>query len=123
MEHRRQKLSNMVTRAVFLTTLVFLLQVFHAFSSIKLAELHNEQPCNGTIADCNKEEEFTMDSEISRRILAQAGHISYDAVGRNQQPACGTGARGDSYGRSCLSHPVNPSGRPCTRFQNRCRDN
>ncbi|XP_024022186.1 protein RALF-like 33 [Morus notabilis] len=65
--------------------------------------------CDGSIAEC-LEEEFEMDSEISRRILATTKYISYGALQRNTVPCsrrgasyynCKTGAQANPYNRGC----------------------
>ncbi|KAG6411414.1 hypothetical protein SASPL_129496 [Salvia splendens] len=42
----------------------------------------------GTVAEClaNEEEEFELDSESNRRILATRRYISYDTLQRNNVP-------------------------------------
>jgi hypothetical protein len=55
-------------------------------------------------------DEFEMDSEINRRILATSNYISYDALGKNNVPCsqrgasyynCKTGAEANPYSRGC----------------------
>ncbi|XP_062173638.1 protein RALF-like 32 [Alnus glutinosa] len=84
----------------------------HAYSST---------PCNGWIAECNEENEQLMESEISRRFLAQQKSISYGALKPNR-PACDSGARGQDYRSSegCLPPPANPPNRGCPKYY-RCR--
>lgn len=67
--------------------------------------------CKGSIAECMEgEEEFEMDSEINRRILATTKYISYGALQRNTVPCsrrgasyynCRTGAQANPYNRGC----------------------
>ncbi|KAJ4846056.1 hypothetical protein Tsubulata_002576 [Turnera subulata] len=75
--------------------------------------------CHGSIAQCNEEFEFLMESDISRRFLEDRGHISYGALHRDQ-PACREGERGQSYSSSCLPPPSNAPSRGCSRIY-RCR--
>ncbi|KAB1213560.1 Protein RALF-like 32 [Morella rubra] len=77
--------------------------------------------CNGSIADCNEENEQSMESEISRRFLAQQKTISYRVLNRNQ-PVCSGGAAGESYSKNggCLPPPSNPPTRGCPKYY-RCR--
>jgi hypothetical protein len=75
--------------------------------------------CNGSIAQCNEENE-QLESEISRRFLAQKS-ISYGALNKDR-PACNSGAPGQSYSNSgdCLPPPANPPDRGCPKYY-RCR--
>lgn len=66
--------------------------------------------CQGTVAECMGNDEFEMDSEINRRILATSNYISYDALGKNNVPCsqrgasyynCKTGAEANPYSRGC----------------------
>ncbi|KAL5702783.1 hypothetical protein ACHQM5_028007 [Ranunculus cassubicifolius] len=99
----------MMSKAVFLISLVLvLLQLSNVLSAT--------QPCNGTLAECNEEDEFLMDSEISRRILAQGKYISPGAL-KNNQPTCG--GNGNSYSR-CLPRASNPQTKVCAKYF-RCR--
>ncbi|KAM4117221.1 hypothetical protein ACJW30_02G107800 [Castanea mollissima] len=56
-------------------------------------------PCNGSIAECNEEDEKLMGSEISQRFLAQQKSISYGALNKNQ-PVCNGGSNGEAYSKS-----------------------
>ena len=78
-------------------------------------------PCNGSIAECDEEGEMLMESEISRRILAQK-YISPGAL-KPDQPVCNGGGRGEAYSRSggCLPKESNPPNRGCEKFY-RCRN-
>ncbi|KAG5078586.1 hypothetical protein JHK82_057281 [Glycine max] len=66
--------------------------------------------CKGTIADCLGGEEYELDSEINRRILATNKYISYVALQRNTAPCsrrgasyynCRPGAQANPYSRGC----------------------
>ncbi|KAF4384836.1 hypothetical protein G4B88_000232 [Cannabis sativa] len=68
--------------------------------------------CEGSIAECMAENEFDMDSEINRRILATTDYISYGALQRNTVPCsrkgasyynCKQGAEANPYNRDCSS--------------------
>lgn len=70
----------------------------------------NKPPCKGSIAECLEGEEFELDSEINRRILATSKYISYGALQRNTVPCsrrgasyynCRTGAQANPYSRGC----------------------
>ncbi|XP_021749092.1 protein RALF-like 32 [Chenopodium quinoa] len=76
--------------------------------------------CNGSIGECQQENEMLMMSEIARRILEERKYISYGALNRNQ-PACG-GPRGQAYSSNseCLGPAANPYHRGCSKYY-RCR--
>ncbi|XP_054822743.1 protein RALF-like 32 [Prosopis cineraria] len=77
---------------------------------------------NRTIAECNEEDEMTMmESEISRRLMAeQRKYISPGAL-RRDKPVC-NGGGGEAYSKSggCLPPPSNPHTRGCSKYY-RCR--
>ncbi|XP_043695906.1 protein RALF-like 32 [Telopea speciosissima] len=77
--------------------------------------------CNGSIAECNEEEELLMESEIAGRFLQERQYIFYGAVKPNQ-PVCGGGASGEAYTKtdSCQPPPSNPQNRGCSKYY-RCR--
>lgn len=79
-----------------------------------------QQECRGSIGECLlaggdaglelELEEFAMDSESNRRILATRQYISYGALRRNSVPCsrrgasyynCQTGAQANPYTRGC----------------------
>ncbi|XP_052194226.1 rapid alkalinization factor-like [Diospyros lotus] len=88
-----------------------------------VASSHHEQPltgwmpsrsgCRGTVGGClaaGDAEEFDLDSEASRRILATTRYISYGALQRNSIPCsrrgasyynCKPGAQANPYSRGC----------------------
>ncbi|XP_035539746.1 protein RALF-like 32 [Juglans regia] len=80
-------------------------------------------PCYGSIAECNEEEdhELLMESETSRRFLAEQKRISYGVLNPNQ-PVCNGGGRGQAYSQNggCLPPPSNPPSRGCSKYY-RCR--
>ncbi|CAO2836722.1 unnamed protein product [Amaranthus hypochondriacus] len=67
--------------------------------------------CKGTVGEClGGEEEFELDSESHRRILATSNYISYAALNRNRVPCsrrgasyynCRPGAQANPYSRGC----------------------
>ncbi|XP_030461354.2 rapid alkalinization factor [Syzygium oleosum] len=68
--------------------------------------------CRGPIAECLAEDEFEMDSEINRRILATAKtHISYGALQPGTVPCS---LRGASYYNCRPGAEANPYNRPCS---------
>lgn len=79
--------------------------------------------CEGSIAEClavdggGGEEEFGMESEISRRILATTKYISYGALQRNTVPCS---RRGASYYNCRPGAQANPYNRGCSAIT-RCR--
>ncbi|XP_042423872.1 protein RALF-like 33 [Zingiber officinale] len=71
--------------------------------------------CRGSLAECLVGDEFDLGSEVSRRILATSGYISYSALRRDTTPCsrrgvsyynCRPGAQANPYYRSCstISH-------------------
>ncbi|WCJ43109.1 Rapid alkalinization factor [Euphorbia peplus] len=79
-------------------------------------------PCKGSISECLASnggggEEFEMDSEISRRILATTNYISYGALQRNSVPCS---RRGASYYNCQPGAQANPYNRGCSAIT-RCR--
>ncbi|KAG8363850.1 hypothetical protein BUALT_Bualt19G0065300 [Buddleja alternifolia] len=75
--------------------------------------------CRGTVAECleNDEEEFELDSESNRRILATRRYISYGALQRNSVPCS---RRGASYYNCRPRAQANPYRRGCSAIT-RCR--
>ncbi|XP_057717860.1 rapid alkalinization factor [Arachis stenosperma] len=75
--------------------------------------------CKGSIAECMEagEEEFDLDSEINRRILATTKYISYGALQRNTIPCS---RRGASYYNCRPGAQANPYNRGCSAIT-RCR--
>ncbi|KAF8038836.1 hypothetical protein BT93_B1398 [Corymbia citriodora subsp. variegata] len=74
--------------------------------------------CEGSLAEClSEEEEFAMDSESSRRILASSRYISYGALQRNSVPCS---RRGASYYNCRPGASSNPYSRGCSTIT-RCR--
>ncbi|KAF4364482.1 hypothetical protein F8388_007059 [Cannabis sativa] len=73
--------------------------------------------CEGSIAECMAENEFDMDSEINRRILATTDYISYGALQRNTVPCSRKGA---SYYNCKQGAEANPYNRDCSSIT-RCR--
>ncbi|KAK2990608.1 hypothetical protein RJ640_019888 [Escallonia rubra] len=74
--------------------------------------------CTGSIAECMAAgDEFDMDSEINRRILATTKYISYGALQRNNIPCS---QRGASYYNCKPGAQANPYTRGCSAIT-RCR--
>ncbi|KAJ6430557.1 hypothetical protein OIU85_005366 [Salix viminalis] len=73
--------------------------------------------CRGSIAECLVDEEFGMDTESNRRILATSRYISYGALRRNTVPCS---RRGASYYNCRPGAQANPYTRGCNRIT-RCR--
>ncbi|KAK9086429.1 hypothetical protein Syun_028823 [Stephania yunnanensis] len=73
--------------------------------------------CDGSIGGCGGEEEFDLDSEINRRILATTQYISYGALRRNTVPCS---RRGASYYNCRAGAQANPYQRGCSAIT-RCR--
>ncbi|KAL3349624.1 hypothetical protein AABB24_022637 [Solanum stoloniferum] len=74
--------------------------------------------CQGSIAECMAEEdEFALDSESNRRILATKKYISYGALQKNSVPCS---RRGASYYNCKPGAQANPYTRGCSAIT-RCR--
>ncbi|CAA2992358.1 rapid alkalinization factor-like [Olea europaea var. sylvestris] len=78
--------------------------------------------CKGTIAEClanadEEEDEFQLDSESNRRILATRRYISYGALQKNRVPCS---RRGASYYNCRPGAQANPYTRGCSAIT-RCR--
>ncbi|XP_047311696.1 protein RALF-like 33 [Impatiens glandulifera] len=73
----------------------------------------------GNIGEClsEEEDEFGLDSEINRRILATTNYISYGALQRNSVPCS---RRGASYYNCRSGAQANPYSRGCSAIT-RCR--
>ncbi|KAH6762530.1 ralf-like 33 [Perilla frutescens var. hirtella] len=76
--------------------------------------------CRGTIAEClaDEDDEFELDSESNRRILATRRYISYGALQRNNVPCS---RRGASYYNCRPGAQANPYQRGCSAVT-RCRN-
>ncbi|KAI6684924.1 hypothetical protein NL676_030837 [Syzygium grande] len=74
--------------------------------------------CTGSLAEClSEEEEFAIDSESNRRILATTKYISYGALQRDSVPCS---RRGASYYNCKPGASANPYSRGCSAIT-RCR--
>ncbi|KAK1277743.1 Rapid alkalinization factor [Acorus gramineus] len=76
--------------------------------------------CDASIGGClevGEDEEFAMDSEINRRILATGSYISYRSLKRDSVPCS---RRGASYYNCRPGAQANPYSRGCSRIT-RCR--
>uniref|UniRef100_A0A5B7AML5 Putative RALF-LIKE 27 family protein n=1 Tax=Davidia involucrata TaxID=16924 RepID=A0A5B7AML5_DAVIN len=96
----------------FTVLVIFLVTDLCTAASIESSMSNNK--CNGTVAECiTEEEEFLMESEVSRRLLAgQPKKLSYKAL--EKPPVCNPMIYGD-----CIKS-VNGDNRPCTLY-NRCK--
>nr|DAD24135.1 TPA_asm: hypothetical protein HUJ06_025598 [Nelumbo nucifera] len=103
---------SMISFLNFVLAVLLLLLPLLCSSIAAAAEIRYEQkPCNGSIADCYEEEELLMESEISRRILAQSDPVTDISKVNNDNP-CGKQSNGRPY-KSCVG-PKNGV-RPCTQ--------
>ena len=68
--------------------------------------------CDATIAECNGDEELLMESEVSRRILAD-GKITYNGF-KPEKPFCNA-----QLYSNCIE-AINMKTRPCAKY-NRCQ--
>ncbi|MCL7039351.1 hypothetical protein MKW94_004606 [Papaver nudicaule] len=73
------------------------------------------------LAECNEEEEMLMESEVSRRFLAEVENfISYRSVRKSDSPACGGAGEHKPYGGKCTPHAANKYDRSCEKVY-KCR--
>ncbi|KAF5205374.1 Ralf-like [Thalictrum thalictroides] len=98
-----------------LYVLVVLLPLFLRVDANKSSSDAYTTTCNGSVGDCNEEVEMLMQSEISRRFLAQNQRIGYGSL-KSDQPVCGRGANGQSYSGSCLPRRSNSPKRGCFKI-------
>ncbi|OVA05697.1 Rapid ALkalinization Factor [Macleaya cordata] len=105
--HKRSSL--IISHLITTLMLLLVLQVFS--SSFKDPSMK----CNGSIAECNEEEEALMDSEISRRFLAEGGKPNFITPGalKPDRPICGQAHQPYT---SCLPKPANPYNRGCSKI-------
>ncbi|PON55673.1 Rapid ALkalinization Factor [Parasponia andersonii] len=109
----------MVSLQFYNYLLIIGLLYFSSAASLTEGDAHT--PCNGSIAECDEEGEMLMESDISRRVLAQKKYISPGAL-KPDQPVCNGGGRGQAYSKSgnCLPQSSNPPDRGCEKYY-RCR--
>ncbi|KAI3953120.1 hypothetical protein MKW98_020315 [Papaver atlanticum] len=100
--------------------IVFTIYFVHSISIVEASGNHemgfgwksiSTSSCDhGSIGECQLENEFEMDSEINRRILATTKYVSYEALKKNTTPCskkgasyynCKDGAEANSYNRGC----------------------
>ncbi|KAF9622026.1 hypothetical protein IFM89_029310 [Coptis chinensis] len=111
------------TRSYSMLVMIFITTILLVISTIDASGIHQlswiPTRCTGSIAECLSEEndEFGMDSEISRRILAVTRYISYGALNRNRVPC---NRRGASYYNCKAGAQANPYSRGCSAIT-RCR--
>ncbi|OVA14862.1 Rapid ALkalinization Factor [Macleaya cordata] len=81
---------------------------------IPMTSLSSSSTCEGSIAECQSDNEFQMDSEINRRILAATKYITPAAVKQDIVPCtipgapysnCKHGAEANPYTGGCS--PIN----------------
>uniref|UniRef100_A0A7N0U6G1 Uncharacterized protein n=1 Tax=Kalanchoe fedtschenkoi TaxID=63787 RepID=A0A7N0U6G1_KALFE len=89
------------------------------YHTVAWPDSSSSSKCDGTVGECAaaEDEEFELDSEISRRVLATSQYISYGALDRNKVPC---NQRGASYYNCQTGSQANPYSRGCTTY-NRCR--
>lgn len=83
----------------------------------QLGWIPSKPTCHGSIAECQAGDEFAMDSEINRRMLATSNYISYEALKRDSVPCSQAGA---SYYNCQAGAQANPYTRGCSAIT-RCR--
>lgn len=83
----------------------------------QLGWIPSQSTCQGTVGECVSGDEFAMDSDSNRRILATSQYISYEALKRNSVPCS---RRGASYYNCRAGAQANPYRRGCSAIT-RCR--
>ncbi|OVA14861.1 Rapid ALkalinization Factor [Macleaya cordata] len=111
----------LVIFAILITTQILSISTVGATGDHQLGWIptrsSSSSTCEGSIAECQSENEFEMDSEISRRILATSQYISYEALKKNTVPCS---RRGASYYNCQPGAQANPYNRGCSAIT-RCR--
>ncbi|XP_042516653.1 protein RALF-like 33 [Macadamia integrifolia] len=103
--------------AIFIATLVISSSKVDASGDYQIDWLPMRSTCDGSIGECLDSDEFEMDTEINRRVLATTRYISYGALKRNSVPCS---RRGASYYNCKRGAQANPYRRGCNRIT-RCR--
>ncbi|XP_073009562.1 rapid alkalinization factor-like [Typha latifolia] len=106
-----------VVAAAFALLLLFVSGVRAGAGGGELSWIPERSACRGSIAECLAGEEFDLSSEVSRRILASSGYISYAALRRDSVPCS---RRGASYYNCRPGGQANPYSRGCSSIT-RCR--
>ncbi|KAK9138476.1 hypothetical protein Sjap_009070 [Stephania japonica] len=112
--------TSLLSKPVLLILLLLQFLVISSSTSLDLG-MHSSKYCNGSIAECNEEHEMLMESEISRRFLAEGRMIGYGSL-KPDQPACNGGKPGASYSGQCLPPESNAYRRGCSKAHY-CRSN
>ncbi|XP_043721675.1 protein RALF-like 33 [Telopea speciosissima] len=102
---------------IFVVTFVFSSSRVEASGDYQIGWIPTRSACDGSIAECFSGNEFEMDTEINRRILATSSYISYAALKRNSVPCS---KRGASYYNCKSGAQANPYSRGCSTIT-RCR--
>ncbi|EEF49878.1 rapid alkalinization factor [Ricinus communis] len=120
-------MANLLTSCFLMCATTFILILIAASPAVQASGDHlgwiptirSSSTCKGSIAEClaSNGEEFEMDSETSRRILATTKYISYGALQRNSVPCS---RRGASYYNCQPGAQANPYSRGCSTIT-RCR--
>ncbi|OVA14863.1 Rapid ALkalinization Factor [Macleaya cordata] len=113
----------LVIFTIFITTLALSISTVdstgdHLFGWIPTRSLSSSSlTCEGSIAECQSDNEFQMDSEINRRILATTDYISYEALKANTVSCSISGA---PYYNCKQGAEANPQTRGCSTIT-QCR--
>ncbi|XP_044500684.1 protein RALF-like 32 [Mangifera indica] len=100
----------------------FLCLVFLTSFFVVVGAAENKWRCDGSMAKCGEigEEEFSMESESTQRIVGEVPKYISPGALRGDLPACGKTARGDPYSKTCLPPRSNSYQRGCSKYY-RCR--
>lgn len=110
------KLFSACTALLLICATIFMLNSLSAVDASEDYQHHLGWVPSGSLA-IDEEEEFELDSEINRRILATNNYISYGALQRNSVPCS---RRGASYYNCQSGGQANPYKRDCSAIT-RCR--
>ncbi|KAJ4967941.1 hypothetical protein NE237_014642 [Protea cynaroides] len=103
---------------IFIATFVISSSKVDAGGDFQFGWIPMGSTCDGSIADCESGNEFEMDTEINKRILASSSrYISYGALRRDSVPCS---RRGASYYNCKKGAQANPYTRGCSHIT-RCR--
>ncbi|XP_019442388.1 PREDICTED: protein RALF-like 32 [Lupinus angustifolius] len=99
-----------------------ILTFLHFRSTVLSFTSHSSETCNGSIAECNQENELLMESEISKRFMMEEKRYISNGALKRDKPVCNGGGSGEAYSKTggCLPPPSNPQSRGCFKYY-RCR--
>ncbi|XP_054807186.1 uncharacterized protein LOC129309586 [Prosopis cineraria] len=100
--HRKMDSKATIKLVISFCYFLFVCLMYFSRSATSLRSQRALYTCNGSIAECNEEDELLMESDISRRFLEEKKYISEGALQRDK-PVCNGGGSGEAYSRSGIS--------------------